>query len=397
MPLSLMALNHFQRRSWAESTGERRFTVSSPVHLGLENVFLCAYCPLESCCWMSVTSSSTSKPLTSESWLMTSPSISMKKWLATKGSSLTTVSAGIVPPYLALSGELLLLADAEYNELRRLHRREPYLHDELALVYRLRRVGLLVAFHVESLVSRAAKKSALSPEPGEETVEGPLDPFPQFHVVGLEHGPLRPVQDGGLHHVEQAPHVEVAPVRARRERPRPPDADAPSPKGPDAVDADRVQHRLLGLGYRVLDVQAATYGLVGRRLPNAPRLVDASPHAGNMPRRRYEHLSVSTVGAHRVLDLYPGVVKGGEGGVVHSHFRTPLLHLLRRHPRRGVQDSHAVAVLFTVGDEGGLHRLPKAEVYGLVRLGRSRYQVRDYHHRHVVGDSEPVDARARRL
>jgi hypothetical protein len=72
--------------------------------------------------------------------------------------------------------------------------------------------------------------------------------------------------------------------------------------------------------------------------------------------------------------------------------RAPLLDLLHRHARGRVEHGHAVGLRLAVVDQRGLHRLPHAEVDRTVLLGGGRDQVRDDHHRDVLGDDQTVDA-----
>src|SRR4051812_36264717 len=69
---------------------------------------------------------------------------------------------------------LLLLADTEDDELGRLDRRDPDLDHELALVDRLRRVGLRVALDVERLGGRRAEQRARLPKAPQERVQRAL-------------------------------------------------------------------------------------------------------------------------------------------------------------------------------------------------------------------------------
>src|SRR5581483_7498106 len=79
---------------------------------------------------------------------------------------------------------LLLLADAEDHEFRRLHRGETDLDDELALVDRVRRVRLGVALHVERLICRGTEQGTLLPQPGEERGERAGHALPQRLSLG---------------------------------------------------------------------------------------------------------------------------------------------------------------------------------------------------------------------
>src|SRR5262245_28579048 len=121
---------------------------------------------------------------------------------------------------------LLVLADAEHDELGGLDRRDADLDHELAGVDRLRRVRRLVAADEERLVGALAEQRARLPQTLEVGVERALDALPQRDVVRLEDGPLRALEDRGLDHVEEAADVDVLPVGVRRERAGAPDADA---------------------------------------------------------------------------------------------------------------------------------------------------------------------------
>src|SRR4051794_17821409 len=82
----------------------------------------------------------------------------------------------------ASAGDLLLLADAEDDELGRLHRSEADLDDELALVDRLRRIRLRVALDVVRLIGGGAEQGASGPQSAEEAREGTGHAFPQGDV-----------------------------------------------------------------------------------------------------------------------------------------------------------------------------------------------------------------------
>src|SRR4029079_7756003 len=112
---------------------------------------------------------------------------------------------------------------------------------------------------------------------------------PQLHpqplVVGLEHRPLGAFHDRLGDVVEEAPDVDVAPLRVARERARAPDADAAAGERADAVDADLVQAALLRL--RDLEAQAvdAHDDLVRGRLVDPAAGVGAAPADGHVPPR----------------------------------------------------------------------------------------------------------------
>src|SRR4029079_16270074 len=139
------------------------------------------------------------------------------------------------------------LGDAEHDELRRLHRRDPDVDHELAGVARLRRVVLRVALHEERLVGRRPEERPVSPEAQQERVDRPLDAAPEADIVRLEDDPLGALEDRLLEVVEEPPDVEVAPGRGARQRPRAPDPDAPAGERPDAVDPGRIELVVLGL------------------------------------------------------------------------------------------------------------------------------------------------------
>src|ERR1700712_3309352 len=196
---------------------------------------------------MVTTSSSRSRPPTPDR-IRLLPSSSRKKFCATIGSvEIKSLGTGYSVGYRwngrknePSAGDLLLLADPEDDELGRLDRRDADLDHQLALVDRLRGVGLGVALHEERFFGGLPEESPGGPEAAQETVQRALHAFPQRHVVRLEDGPLGALENRRLDHVEQPPDVDVAPVRIRGQGARAPDADSPCPERADAVDPDRV-------------------------------------------------------------------------------------------------------------------------------------------------------------
>src|SRR6476469_3523101 len=148
MPLRWMSMNQVHSGAAVASGGARRVRLRSGTLLAPPRV-------LTSCClpslptWVVVeTSTSRSRPETPASEVITSPSISRKKFWAISGS-VEIRSLGIghstfdsVTKDRAGSGRgLLLLADTEHDELGGLDRRDADLDHELAFVDRLGRVG----------------------------------------------------------------------------------------------------------------------------------------------------------------------------------------------------------------------------------------------------------------
>src|SRR5690625_4950697 len=252
-----MSLNHCQSLSALESSGAIRVSCRSETLVRVPRPLTTSWRPPEPA-WVEVlTPTSMSRPETAVSALMTSPSISRKKFCATIGSLVNSPSTtGVTPWEMGPGGTgrqgksgrgLLGLADPEDHELGRLDRRQADLDDELARRDAVGGVGRLVALDVVGLVGRGPEQGAGLPQAVQVAAEGAGDAFPQGDVVGLEHRPLGALHDGGLHHVEQAAHVDVLPVGVRGQGARTPDPDPAGAEGPDAVDPDRVQQALLGL------------------------------------------------------------------------------------------------------------------------------------------------------
>src|SRR6266545_4469462 len=98
-----------------------------------------------------------------------------------------------------------------------------------------------------------------------------LDRLPELVFVRLEHDPARRFGDRLLDHVEEASHVQVAPLAGRLvERPGAPEHDAPAREVANAVHADGIEDALLLTGKAVRHVQRAAHDLVRRRLVHAP-------------------------------------------------------------------------------------------------------------------------------
>src|SRR6478735_4048950 len=284
MPLSRMSLNQPQSLSCVMSGGAIRVSDRSGALFALPSVLTTWTLPLAPACSIVTTSISMSRPLTLARMDTTFPSISRKKFWLTIGSVLIKSlgmlcslggctggqrCGGIVRAVWTSAGDLLVLRDAENDEFGRLDRCDADLDDQQPLVDRLRRIRLGVALDVEGLVNRLAEKRSGTPQSAQEGVQCPLDALPQGDVVRLEDGPLGALQNRRLDHVEQPPHIDVAPVRIAGQGAGAPDPDAAGTERPDAVDADRVQHGLFVLRDAVRHIQAAADGVVGRRLPHS--------------------------------------------------------------------------------------------------------------------------------
>src|SRR5256886_5434723 len=146
-----------------------RFSVSVGV-LCAPGIFLMISLPSGPFSLSSVTSISEVKPPTSVNCAMVVPSISIAKLRAAIASLFETFGtpAGIYPSLFAERCAARELGDLEDNELRRFHRGDPDLDDELARVDRLRGVHLAVAFDVERLAGRRPEERAVAPDRSEE-------------------------------------------------------------------------------------------------------------------------------------------------------------------------------------------------------------------------------------
>src|SRR4029079_5270758 len=136
--------------------------------------------------------------------------------------------------------------------------------DDLARVDDLGRIRLLVALHEERLTCRPAHQGAVEPDAGQEGADIASDRLPELPVVGLEDDPSGRLRDRLLDHVEQATDVEVAPLTRRvREGPCAPDPDPLPREIADAVDAGRVENRLLLASQELWHSNGAPHTLVG--------------------------------------------------------------------------------------------------------------------------------------
>src|SRR5467141_1358151 len=255
---------------------------------------------------------------------------------------------GLPPPSFELLGLPCHLADAEDDELRRLHRSDADLADHLAGVDHLRRVGLGVALDVERLLRSLAHQRARVVDAQQEGGDVPGDPLPERLVVGLEDHPLRADLDRLLDHQEQAADVDVPPRRVAGDRARAPDTDAAIAHVPDAVDPARVEEVLLRPRDGVLEPQRSADDLVRGRLVHAALGVAARVDAGHVARRRNE--DVALLG---VVHLDPGEVIRRVLRVARlGHLCDAILaQLLSR-----VEDREAVLVVLAVRDDRVLDR-----------------------------------------
>src|SRR5439155_25053080 len=114
-------------------------------------------------------------------------------------------------------------------------------------------------------------------------------------------------QDATPYVVEDAADVEVPPVRVAGERACAPDTDAPAGESADAVDAHRVEQRLLVGGRLELQVDTAANRLVGRRFVHAALTVDPCPDAGDVARGRH----ADRLAGDGIVDADPRVVERG--------------------------------------------------------------------------------------
>src|SRR5467141_270369 len=255
---------------------------------------------------------------------------------------------GLPPPSFELLGLPCHLADAEDDELGRLHRSDADLADHLAGIDYFRRVGLGIALDVERLLRRLAHQRARVVDAQQEGGDVPGDPLPERLVVGLEDHPLRADLDRLLDHQEQAADVDVPPRRVAGDRARAPDPDATVAHVPDAVDPARVQEVLLRARDGVLETERAANDLVRGGLVHAALSVAARIDAGHVARGRNE--DVPLLG---VVHLDPGEVVRRVLRVARlGHLCDAILaQLLRR-----VEDRETVLVVLAVRDHRILDR-----------------------------------------
>ena len=116
------------------------------------------------------------------------------------------------------------------------------------------RRGLLVALDEVRLARRGALERALPEQVVHERADVEADLRPQRLVVGLEHHPLRAPVEALLDEQRGAADRDVLPLVASRSAPcsvRAPQTTRPDAgNGPQAVDAERVELAVLGVGER---------------------------------------------------------------------------------------------------------------------------------------------------
>src|SRR3954454_24199277 len=176
-----------------------------------------------------------------------------------------------------------VLTDAEDDELGWLDRRNADDRHDHSRIDDVVGGGFLVALDEERFLGRAAHECAVAPPTRQEGADVAADRFPQCSIVGLEDDPARRLGDRLLYHVDQAGHVEVAPLaRGIVQRARAPDADPLAREVSNAVHARRIEHALLFERQALGDVEGATDELVGRRLVHTALRIVACPDARNM-------------------------------------------------------------------------------------------------------------------
>src|SRR5437763_7350398 len=157
------------------------------------------------------------------------------------------------PPrsYRDLAGQLLQLDD---DEFRRLERSEPDLDVHHARVDVVVGGGLLVALDEVRLLRGLALEGALTEEALHEGAEVQPDLRPERLVVRLEHDPLGTAVHALLEEQRRAPDRHVLPLRGEHvralQRARAPGDPADDGERAQAVDAERVQLAVLGVGKR---------------------------------------------------------------------------------------------------------------------------------------------------
>src|SRR5262249_10949374 len=118
----------------------------------------------------------------------------------------------------------------------------------------------------------------------EEVLDGLPDVGPKPLVVGLEHGPLRPLVDRVLEVDEEAADVDVLPLRIGAHRPGAPDAVAAALEEAQRVDALGVEDVLPALVDVDLELGEPEHDLVRGRLVDAALDVAPRVDAGHEAR-----------------------------------------------------------------------------------------------------------------
>src|SRR4051812_46505145 len=195
-------------------------------------------------------STSVVMPCSSEKDAISYPSMVIEKRAAVRASLGCSAPrpAGMGSYLLFETGAVGELGDAEDDELGRLDRGDADLDGQHAGVAVLGRVVLGVALDEERLRRRLPEQGAVAPHPAQEHGDGALHRVPQLRVVRLEDHPVGAVEDGLLDVVEEAPDVEVTPLRVGAQRAGAPHPDALARERADAIDAVRVELVVLALG-----------------------------------------------------------------------------------------------------------------------------------------------------
>src|SRR5437016_1511683 len=104
-----------------------------------------------------------------------------------------------------------VLEDAEHDEFRWPHRRNPDLADQPSVQDVVARHRGFVARDEERLLLGASEQRAQTPLAAQEDPERVDHTRPQAWIVGLEHDPLRAFVDRALEEDEQTSHGDVLP------------------------------------------------------------------------------------------------------------------------------------------------------------------------------------------
>jgi hypothetical protein len=197
--------------------------------------------------------------------------------------------------------------------------------------------GAAVAAHEKSLLGLLPGQTAHAPFLDEVVAHHRPHLDPEALVVGLEHDPLQAPFNGGLDVVEVATDTHVDPFAVTREGACTPDQGTQARQGSQAVDALRVEPRLLVVGERAGQTQHTMQHLVGGCTVNAPQRVrarvDTAQETGRGQGQRVARRG--RIGHH-----HPGVVHRRLCAV---DGLAPGQHRLCIGQRWRVQDGHAVA------------------------------------------------------
>src|SRR5215831_12478971 len=122
-------------------------------------------------------------------------------------------AGGLLADQAGATGEL---REPENHEFSWFDGRDPDLAHRLPGVDAFGRVGLVIAFHVESLVWGLPEQRATAPFVDQKSADSPAYHRPKSTIVGFKHNPPGSIKNGRFQIVEQATNIQISPCRVRR-------------------------------------------------------------------------------------------------------------------------------------------------------------------------------------